>query len=104
MKKYSGMEKCRAVLTVWAEKRKASEVSRELGVGTSLLSQWQEMAMEGMLAALEPKWQEESNCMALLPKLRDLLERKVGEREGRLPKLERRLSRLAQAERTPPPA
>jgi len=104
MKKCSGMEKCRAVLAVWGEKRKASEVCRELGVGTGLLCQWQETAMEGMLQALEPKWQEEANCVALLPKLRTLLERKVGEREGRLPKLERRLTRLAQAEKAVTPA
>lgn len=98
MRKYSAMEKCRAVLSIWAEKRKASEVARELGVGTGLLCQWQETAMEGMLQVLEPKWQEESRCPALLPKLKKLLDRKVGEREGRLPRLERRLARLTRAE------
>ena len=99
MKKHNAMEKCRAVLNVWAEKRKPSDVALEMGVSTSLLCQWQETAMEGMLQVLEPKWQEESHCPALMPKLRKLLDRKVGEREGRLPKLERRLSRLAEAEK-----
>ena len=101
MKKHGAMEKCRAVLSIWSEKRKASEVCREMGMGTSLLCQWQDAAMEGMLAALEPRWKEEAHCPALQPKLRRLLERKIGEKEGRLPKLERRLSRLAVSEKTP---
>ena len=101
MNKHSAMDKCRAVLAVWSERRKAAEVCREMGIATSLYCQWQEMAMEGMLAALEPKWKEDSNGPAMLPKLRKLMERKLGEKDGRLPKLERRLSRLAAPEKTP---
>lgn len=99
MNKHSAMDKCRAVLAVWSERRKATEVCREMRISTSLHCQWQDTAMEGMLAALEPKWKEETHCPALMPKLKKLLERKIGEREGRLPKLERRLSRLAAPEK-----
>lgn len=101
MNKHSAMDKCRAVLAVWAEKRKMAEVCRQMGISTSLCCQWQEMAMEGMLAALEPKWKEDSIGPAMLPKLRKLMERKVREKEGRLPKLERRLSKLAIQQKTP---
>src|SRR4030042_4360114 len=38
---YTAEQKCRAVLSVWTERRKAGEVCRELGVGWSLLNQWQ---------------------------------------------------------------
>jgi transposase InsO family protein len=47
-------EKCRAVLSVWTERRKPGEVCRELGVDWGILKQWQDRAMEGMLMALQP--------------------------------------------------
>jgi len=46
---HTAEEKCRAVLSVWTERRKPGEVCRELGVAWTLLNQWQERAMEGML-------------------------------------------------------
>lgn len=98
MKKHSAMEKCRAVLSVWAEKRKPAEVAREVEIGSGLLSQWQETAMDGMLAALEPKWREESNCPMLPVKVKKLLERKLAEKEGRCPRLAKRLAGLSRAE------
>ena len=89
--KYSAQEKTRAVLSIWAEKRKARDICRELAISSSLLCRWQEIAMEGMLLALEPKWREDSRCPAILPKLKKLLERKATQREGHLPRLEKRL-------------
>lgn len=91
---YTAREKCRAVLTLWSEKRKGVELSRAMGVSGTLLNQWQERAMDGLLSALEPKWPEADSGPALNGKLRKLLDRKVVERQGRLPKLERRLARL----------
>ena len=52
---YGALEKCRAVLSIWTERRKPSEVCRELSVPWMVLSQWQKRAMEGMLQALEPR-------------------------------------------------
>src|SRR5208337_3279734 len=43
---HTAEEKCRAVLSVWTERRKPGEVCQELGVAWSLLNQWQERAME----------------------------------------------------------
>jgi len=47
-------DKCKAVLSVWTEKRKPSQVCKELGVKWTILMLWQNRAMEGMLQALEP--------------------------------------------------
>jgi len=88
---HTAEEKCRAVLSVWTERRKPGEVCRELGVTWTVLSQWQERAMEGMLLALQPRVPVEKG-VALNPRLAVLLERrsKVGAMKG----LERRLARL----------
>src|SRR4030042_235912 len=51
---HTAKEKCRAVLSVWTEKRKPGEVCRELGIAWTVLNQWQDRAMEGMLLGLQP--------------------------------------------------
>jgi len=88
---YTAEEKCRAVLSIWTERRKPGEVCRELGVAWSLLSQWQERAMEGMLLALQPRGPVEK-AVALNPRLAVLLERRS--KGGAMKGLERRLARL----------
>ena len=88
---HTAEEKCRAVLSVWTERRKPGEVCRELGVTWSLLSQWQERAMEGMLLALQPRVPVEKG-VALNPRLAVLLERRS--KGGAIKGLERRLARL----------
>jgi transposase-like protein len=88
---HTAEEKCRAVLSVWTERRKPGEVCQELGVGWSLLSQWQTQAMEGMLSALQPRVPTEK-AVALNPRLAVLLERKS--KAGVMKGLERRLARL----------
>ena len=86
---HTAEERCRAVLSVWTERRTAGEVCRELGVAWHLLNRWQERAMEGMLLALEPRVAVRRE-VALNPRLAVLLERKG----GAMKKLERRLARL----------
>jgi len=88
---HTAEEKCRAVLSVWTERRKPGEVCQELGVAWSVLSQWQERAMEGMLLALQPRVSVEKG-VALSPRLAVLLERK--NKRGVMKGLERRLTRL----------
>lgn len=88
---HTAEEKCRAVLSVWTEKRKPGEVCRELGVAWSLLNQWQERAMEGMLMALQPRVPVDKG-VALSPRLAVLLER--NSKGGAMKGLERRLARL----------
>ncbi len=88
---HTAEEKCRAVLSVWTERRKPGEVCQELGVAWSLLSQWQARAMEGMLLALQPRVPVEKG-VALNPRLAVLLERRS--KAGAMKGLERRLARL----------
>ena len=72
---HTAQEKCQAVLTLWTERRKPGEVCREMGVAWSVLQQWQDRAMEGMLLALQPRVQVERG-VALSPRLAVLLEKK----------------------------
>ena len=88
---HTAKEKCRAVLSVWTEKRKPGEVCRELGIAWTVLNQWQERAMEGMLLALQPRVAVDK-AVALNSRLAVLLERKS--KGGAMKELERRLARL----------
>jgi len=89
--RHTAEEMCRAVLSVWTERRKPGEVCRELGVTWNSLNKWQKRAMEGMLLALQPRVPVEKT-VALNPRLAVLLERGT---KGRAMKgLERRLARL----------
>ena len=40
--RFGAVEKCRAVLAVWTERKNAAGVVKELGVSASLFSQWQD--------------------------------------------------------------
>ena len=88
---HTAKEKCRAVLSVWTERRKPGEVCRELGIAWTVLNQWQERAMEGMLVALQPRAAVDK-AVALNSRLAVLLERKS--KGGTMKELERRLARL----------
>jgi transposase-like protein len=83
-------EKCRAVLSVWTERRKPGEVCRELGVDWGMLKQWQDRAMEGMLMALQPRVQVERG-VALSPRLAVLLKRSQA---GMMKRLDKRLRKV----------
>jgi transposase-like protein len=84
-------EKCRAVLSVWTERRKPGEVCRELGVAWGVLQQWQDRAMEGMLLALQPRVPVERG-VAWGPRLAVLLEKKS--QAGMMKGLDKRLKKL----------
>jgi transposase-like protein len=83
-------EKCRAVLSVWTERRKPGEVCREMGVTWAILQQWQDRAMEGMLLALQPRFQVE-RVVALSPRLAVLLRKSQA---GIMKGLDKRLKKL----------
>jgi transposase-like protein len=75
---YSAREKAEAVLALWTEKRRPTEVCQEIGISTTLLMSWQERALEGMLGALEPRTRaEEDRGPRLGRKLEKLLEEKT---------------------------
>lgn len=89
---HTAEDKCRAVLSVWTERRSPGEVCWEMGVGWALLNQWQERAMEGMLLALEPRVLMTEKKVALNWRLAVLLERKS--KAAGMKRTERRLRRL----------
>ena len=80
--RYGAVEKCRAVLAVWTERKQASALCREMGMSAPLLSQWQDRALSGMLEALEPRGTREGvPGPALSAPIKRLLDRKVRARE-----------------------
>lgn len=103
---HSAREKAQAVLAWWTERRRPSEICRELRITGTVLSHWQERAMEGMLAALEPRVRSPQEQKPLLPpKVERLLARKTSPEP--LTRLARRLTTLQQtkgSEKAPPAA
>ena len=91
-------EKCRAVLSIWTERRKPGEVCRELGVDWGMLKQWQDRAMEGMLLALQPRVQVDRG-VALSPRLAVLLKRSQA---GMMKRLDKRLKKVQGNLKAPP--
>ena len=80
--RYGAVEKCRAVLAVWTERKQASVLCREMGVSASLFSQWQDRALSGMLESLEPRGTRAGSAgPALSVLVKRLLDRKVRARE-----------------------
>lgn len=86
-------DKAKAVLSVWTEKRKPSEICRELSIKWVLLQHWQNRAMEGMLQALEPRRRLEKTP-ELSPRLAALLEKRLRKTQQVGSSLEARLQRL----------
>ena len=92
-------DKCRAVLSVWTEKRKPSAVCRALGIKWTILMHWQNRALEGMLQALEPR-RSLATGVALSPRLQAMLARREKELIARsavkpVDRLEARLANIA---------
>ena len=107
--RYGVSEKCRAVLAVWTERKQASVLCREMGMSASLLSQWQDRALTGMLQALEPRGTRAGTEGPALPELvKRLLDRKARAREletlGRCVNLRPRAVRGKEPVTTPPAA
>jgi len=91
---YPAKTKCEAILSVWSERRKPSEVCKELGINWAQLNQWQNQAMAAMMKALEPKRvREAERGPALGPKLERLLEKTTQQAE-KFTKLEKRLEKI----------
>ena len=92
---YTALEKCRAVLALWTERRTMTELCKELSVNWTQLDTWQNKALEGMLIALEARRKEERQP-ALNSRLQKLLEKRKPAASARKPEvtLETRLKSL----------
>jgi len=93
-KMYNAHQRVQAVLAVWTERRRPAAVCRQMGINSTLLIQWQQRAMAGMLEALQPRCQAEAQLgPALTAKLERLLARQALAVDGKMAKLEKRLAK-----------
>ena len=67
------------VLSVWAERRSVADLCRENSVSREQFWNWQDLALQGILNALEVK-KDHTRCSPLGERLAKLLERKVSAR------------------------
>ena len=97
---YSAQEKAQAVLQVWTERSKPSQICRQLKVPWITFDQWQRRAMEGMLQALEPRVKL-TEGQALSPRLQSLIR---NQQQAHTRKLAQRLEQIQLAKPEEPPA
>ena len=100
---YDAIQRCQAVLMVWTDQQKPTQVCRELSIPQAILRHWQSRALEGMLQALEPQVKLVKG-VALSPRLQVLLERQkqaLEHRRTKTSRLEARLNRIKSARQEP---
>ena len=101
---HSASQRVTAVLSVWTERRRPSEVCQEMGINAALLGQWQDRALEAMMRSLEPRSRPQpQRGPALTPKLERLLARQEQAQQGKLTRLDRRLAKLQEGKTMPKP-
>jgi transposase-like protein len=88
---FGPMEKAKAVLSVWSERRRPAEICREMDIAWMQFSQWQNQALKAMLSALDTK-KDQVKCPPISERLSKLLERRSGAPAPS--KLEKRLERI----------
>ena len=67
-KMYSAREKAQAVLALWSGRRSPSALTRELEVPWAAINTWEKRALNGMLTALDPTWQQAAEDRPSLPR------------------------------------
>jgi transposase-like protein len=87
---YSAQDKAQAVLSVWTERSKPSQICRQLKIPWITFDQWQRRAMEGMLQALEPRVKL-TEGRALSPRLQTLIR---SQQQAHTRKLAQRLEQI----------
>jgi transposase-like protein len=82
-------QKITAVLSIWTERRTSAQICQELDISPNLLGQWQNLAIEGMLKALDPT--KKDPLPPLNHRLSRLIEKKL---RGSDKKLQERLKAI----------
>ena len=72
------------MLSIWSERRTSAQLCQELDISPALLGQWQNLAIEGMLRALDPK--KKDPLPPINQRLSRLIEKKLAGPTGRLEK------------------
>jgi len=81
---FDPQQKITAVLSIWSERRTSAQLCQELDISPALLGQWQNLAIEGMLRALDPK--KKDPLPPINQRLSRLIERKLSGPTGKLEK------------------
>ena len=89
---FEPQQKITAVLSIWTERRTTAQVCQEMDISPTLLGQWQNLAIEAMLKALDPS--KKDPVPPLTNRLSRLIEKKMAVPENRL---ENRLKTIQKA-------
>ena len=89
---FDPQQKITAVLSIWTERRTTAQVCQEMEISPTLLGQWQNLAIEGMLKTLDPT--KKDPHPPLNQRLTRLIEKKLA---GPTRKLEDRLKAVQKA-------
>ena len=89
---FDPQQKITAVLSIWSDRRTSAQVCQELDISPTLLGQWQNLAIEGMLKALDPK--QKDPLPPINQRLSRLIEKKLA---GPNERLEKRLKTIQKA-------
>ena len=81
---FDPQQKIIAVLSIWSERRTSAQLCQEMDISPALLGQWQNLAIEGMLRALDPK--QKDPLPPINQRLSRLIEKKLGGATGKLEK------------------
>jgi|APDOM4702015023_1054809.scaffolds.fasta_scaffold133906_2 transposase-like protein len=81
---FDPQQKIIAVLSIWSERRTSAQLCQEMDISAALLGQWQNLAIEGMLRALDPK--QKDPLPPINQRLSRLIEKKLGGATGKLEK------------------
>ena len=95
---FDPQQKITAVLSIWTERRTSAQVCQELSISPTLLGQWQNLAIEGMLKALDPT--TKAPLPPLNHRLTRLIEKKLAAPNAKLEKRLRRIQTSKQASAT----
>jgi transposase-like protein len=88
---FDPQQKITAVLSIWSERRTSAQLCQEMDISPALLGQWQNLAIEGMLRALDPK--KKDPLPPINQRLSRLIERKLSGPTGKLEKRLRAIQR-----------
>lgn len=81
---FDPQQKITAVLSIWSERRTTAQLCQEMDISPGLLGQWQNLAIEGMLRALDPK--QKDPLPLVNHRLSRLIEKKLSGSKGKLEK------------------
>jgi transposase-like protein len=81
---FDPQQKITAVLSIWSERRTSAQLCQEMDISPALLGQWQHLALEGMLRALDPR--QKDPLPLVNRRLTRLIEKKLAGSTGKLEK------------------